>query len=295
MITMIKDGHYYVSSSDIASKINGEAAAGRIIVPFRPPMSTAAAVREITPDFFYAKTLYGSFHKYPHKDIMEIQMKRIGYSGDADSFDEPVLTVYGMMMTGLVTAVNSGTQITRLYTLNPRLASYFCGNSAVKVIFSSTRETSIDLKKNAITCMEIIPKREQDRWSFDCQPAFFELKKNQMISYTLSLLGVRERLISYLFRNIVDIKYFDMKKQEIRNISTCLSQSVLSAIMDEKAYGQIIGGVIDEKRMATLKLPVLQSSPNELAEIFMPSISALSFKSTGLITGGKFDPFKGNA
>lgn len=54
-------------------------------------------------------------------------------------------------------------------------------------------------------------------------------------------------------------------------------------------------GVIDEKRMATLKLSVLQSSPNELAEIFMPSISALSFKSTGLITGGKFDTFKGNA
>lgn len=295
MITMIKDGHCYVSSSDIASKINGEAAAGRIIVPFRPPMSTVAAVREITPDFFYAKTLYGSFHKYSHKDIMEIQMKRIGYSDDADSFNEPVLTVYGMMITGLVTAVNSGTQSTRLYTLNPRLASYFCGNSAVKIIFNDTKETPIDLKKNAITCMEIIPKREQDRWSFDCQPAFFELKKDQMISYTLSLLGVRRRLISYLFRNIVDIQYFDMKKQEIRNISTCLSQSALSAIMDEKIYERIMEGVIDEKRMAALKLPVLQSSPNELAEIFMPSISALSFKGADLITGSKFDPFKGNA
>lgn len=293
MNTMTNDAHYYASSSDIASMIIREAAMGNALVPFRPPMSTAEAVKEIAPDFFNIKVLYGSFQKYPHKDIMQMQLKRIGYSGNANSFSEPVLTVYGMMMTGIVTVANGGTQSTHLYTLNPRLASYLCGNSAVKVIFNDTKETPLDLKKNTITCIEIIPKREQDRWSFECQPAFFELKKNQMISYTLSILNTRARLISRLLQCIVDIQYFDMKNQEIRKISTCLSQSALSAIMDERVYNRIMKGVIDEKKMATLKLPVLQSDPNELAEVFIPSISAVNVRSAGLITGSKFDPFKG--
>lgn len=293
MISMIKDGHYYISTSQLAGVIKSEAALNRIISPFRPPLSTAAAVRVITPDFFDIKVLFGSFHKYPYKEIMEMQMKRIGYSGDANSFNEPILTVYGMMMTGLVTVANGGTQSTHLYTLNPRLASYLCGNSAVKVIFGDTKETPLDLKKNTITCMEIIPKREQDRWAFECQPAFFELKKNQTISYTLSILNMRGGLLSQLLRGILDIQYFDMKTKQIRNITACLSQSALSAIMDEKVYQRIMRGVIDEKKMATLKLPVLQSEPNELAEVFIPSISAWSYRSAGLITGNRFDPFTG--
>lgn len=286
----------YISSSNMAAQIRREAAMGRIVTPFRPPMSIDDRVTVITPEAFNAKTLYGRFLKYSHKDFMTIQMNRIGFNGKSESFDEPVLTVYGMMTTGLVTVSDSGTHSAHLYTLNPQLATLMCGKAAVRVVIDDVKEQPINVKKNSITCFEIIPQRVDNIWVYDCQPAFYECRKKQMITFTLSILYLRNKIISQLLNNVLDIQYFDVKSQTVRDISTTLSQSALSAIMEQKVYERIRKGVIDEKKTVTLKLPVLYSANSDMAEVFIPSIVKYTFKQGGLILGKKFDPFvkKGN-
>lgn len=287
----IVNEHYYIESKQMAAFMTREAALGHIVVPFRPPMSIDSRVKIITPEDFDIRVLFGSFHKYTHKDFMTIQMKRIGFSGSSECFEEPILTVYGMMMTGLVTVAESGTHTTHIYTLNPKLAGFMCGKAAVKTAIEDTKENVCNIKKNSITCFEIIPQRANNTWVYDCQPAFYELKKKQTVAYTLSLLNMRNKIISQLLSGILDIQYFDIKSHTVRDITTSLSQSGLSNIMEEKVYSRIVKGVIDEKKMATLKLPVLHSDKSEMAEIFIPSIMSYSYQTAGLLLGKKFDPF----
>lgn len=288
----VKDEHYYIDSKPIAAFITREAAMGRTTVPFRPPMSIDSRVTIIKPDDFNIKTLFGSFHKYSHKDFMTMQMKRIGFSGSSECFDEPILTVYGMMMTGLLTVAESGKQNTRIYTLNPKLAVYMCGKAAVGAVINETKEHSCDVKKNGISCLEIIPQRTNDTWTYDCQPAYYKCKKDQTVTYTLSILKLRNKIIAQLLSGILNIQYFDIKTRTVKDITTSLSQSGLANIMDEKVYQQVMKGVIDEKKMATLKLPVLHSDDSGMAEIFIPSIMNYSYQTAGLLLGKKFEPSK---
>lgn len=226
---------------------------------------------------------------------MTIQMNRIGFSGKPASFDEPVLTVYGMMMTGLVTVADGGSHSTHIYTLNPNLAKMMCGDTTVGSVVGSIKEQPMSVKKGSIMCLEIIPQRAKDKWVYDCQAALFECKKKQTITYTLSILCIRNNMISQLMKNILDIQFFDLKSQAVKDISTTLSRDAFSSIMDENVYNKMMRGVIDEKKMATLKLPVIGSN-SELAEVFIPSIIGYTYRPTGLIVGNKFDPFekKGN-
>lgn len=284
------DTRYYALPGKITRLIQKQAMNERIIVPFRPPVNTDKIISKITADMFEANVLYGSFHRYGNKDFMTMQMKRIGFSGKAESFDEPVLTVYGMMMTGLVTVANEGTQSTHIYTLNPNLAIGMCGKAAVQVAFDDTKEHPENVRKNCITCFEIIPQRAADKWVYDCQPALYECRKNQTVTYTLSILYLRNRLYCLLLNNAVNIQYYDIKEKAVREIYTSLSASGLSGIMEEKVYTKMMKGVIDEKKMATLKLPVLNSEKSGFAEIFIPSIAKLEYKKAGLIVGNKFDP-----
>ncbi|MDE6746475.1 MAG: hypothetical protein K2J72_07535 [Oscillospiraceae bacterium] len=285
----VRDEHYYIDSKPIASFITKEAAMGRIVVPFRPPMSIDSRVTIIKPDDFNIKTLFGSFHKYTHKDFMTIQMKRIGFSGSSE-FSEPILVIYGEMMTGLVTVAESGKQSTHIYTLNPKLAVYMCGKAAVGAVINETKEHPCDVKKNGISCLEIIPQRKNDVWTYDCQPAYYKCKKEQLVTYTLSILKLRNKIISQLLSGILDIQYFDIKTRTVRDITTSLSQSGLSNIMEAKVYQRIMKEMIDEKKMATLKLPVLHSD-SEMAEIFIPAIMSYKYQTAGLLLGKKFDPF----
>ncbi|MDE6709567.1 MAG: hypothetical protein K2J76_03655, partial [Oscillospiraceae bacterium] len=231
--------------------------------------------------------LFGSFHQYSHKDFMTIQMKRIGFSGSSECFDEPILTIYGMMMTGLVTVAESGKQSTHIYTLNPKLAVYICGKAKVGSVINETKEHPCDVKKNGISCLEIIPQRK----TYDCQPAYYKCKKEQLVTYTLSILKLRNKIISQLLSGILDIQYFDTKTRTVRDITTSLSQSGLSNIMEAKVYQRIVKEMIDEKKMATLKLPVLHSDNSEMAEIFVPSLMNYKYQTAGLLLGKKFDPF----
>ncbi len=288
------DVRYYTSSGEIAKAIQKQAMNNRIIVPFRPPVNTDKIISKITADMFEANDLYSSIHKYGNKDFMTMQMKRIGFSGKSESFDEPVLTVYGMMMTGLVTVANEGTQSTHIYTLNQNLAIGMCGKAAVQTAFEGTKEHPENVKKNCITCFEIIPQRAADKWVYDCQPALYECKKNQTVTYTLSILYLRNKLYRLLLNNVVNIQYYDIKEKTVKDIYTSLSASGLSGIMEEKVYMKIMKGVIDEKKMATLKLPVLNSEKSGFAEIFIPSVAKLDYKKAGLIVGNKFDPFDKN-
>ena len=222
---------------------------------------------------------------------MTIQMKRIGFSGSSECFDEPILTIYGMMMTGLVTVAESGKQNTHLYTLNPKLAVYMCGKAAVGFIINETKEHPCDVKKNGISCLEIIPQRT-DTWTYDCQPAYYKCKKEQLVTYTLSILKLRNKIISQLLSGILDIQYFDIKTRTIRgDITTSLCQNGLANIMEAKVYQRIMKEMIDEKKMATLKLPVLHSDNSEMAEIFIPAIMGYKYQTAGLLLGKKFDPF----
>ncbi|MCM1328121.1 MAG: hypothetical protein NC253_01655 [Ruminococcus sp.] len=264
--------------------------------PVKPPMSIANRVKLITPECFDIKVLYGSFLKYSHKDFMTIQMNRIGFSGKSESFNEPVLTVYGMMMTGLVTVADGTSQSTHIYTLNPNLAKMMCGNTTVESVIGDIKEQPINVKKISIMCLEIIPQRAKSTWVYDCQPALFECKKKQTVTYTLSILCIRNRMISQLRSNILDIQFFDLKLQAVRDISTTLSRDALSAIMDENVYSKVARGVIDEKKMATLKLPVIGSDNSGFAEVFIPSIIGYTYRPAGLIVGNKFAPSakKGN-
>lgn len=286
----VRDEHFYIDSKPIASFITKEAAMGRIVVPFRPPMSIDKMVRVITPEFFDVRTLFGSFHQYSHKDFMTIQMKRIGFSGSSECFDEPILTIYGMMMTGLVTVAESGKQNTHIYTLNPKLAVYMCGKAAVGSVINESKEHPCDVKKNGISCLEIIPQRT-DTWTYDCQPAYYKYKKEQLVTYTLSILKLRNKIISQLLSGILDIQYFDIKTRTVRDITTSLSQTGLANIMEAKVYQRIMKEMIDEKKMATLKLPVLHSDNSEMAEIFIPAIMSYNYQTAGLLLGKKFDPF----
>lgn len=291
-MSIVKDEHYYIDSKPIAAFITREAAMGRIVVPFRPPMSIDSRVTIIKPDFFDIRVLFGNFHKYSHKDFMTIQMKRIGFSGSSECFDEPILTIYGMMMTGLVTVAESGKQNTHIYTLNPKLAVYMCGKAAVGSVINETKENPIDVKKNSISCLEIIPQRKNDIWTYDCQPAYYKFKKEQLVTYTLSILKLRNKIISQLLSGILDIQYFDIKTHTVRDITTSLSQTGLANIMEAKVYQRIIKEeLMDEKKMATLKLPVLHSDNSEMAEIFIPSIMNYKYQTAGLLLGKKFDPF----
>lgn len=287
----VRDEHFYIDSKPIASFITKEAAMGRIVVPFRPPMSIDSRVTIIKPDDFNIKTLFGSFHQYSHKDFMTIQMKRIGFSGCSECFDEPILTIYGMMMTGLVTVAESGKQSTHIYTLNPKLAVYICGKAAVGSVINETKEHPSDVKKNGISCLEIIPQRTNDTWTYDCQPAYYKYKKEQLVTYTLSILKLRNKIISQLLSGILDIQYFDIKTHKVLDITTSLSRSGLSNIMEEKVYQRVVKIGIDEKKMATLNLPILHSDNSEMVEIFIPAIMGYKYQTAGLLLGKKFDPF----
>lgn len=287
----VRDEHFYIDSKPIAAFITREAAMGRIVVPFRPPMSIDSRVTIIKPDDFNIKTLFGSFHQYSHKDFMTIQMKRIGFSGSSECFDEPILTIYGMMMTGLVTVAESGKQSTRIFTLNPKLSVYICGSKAVVgSVITETKEHPCDVKKNGISCLEIIPQMT-NTWTYDCQPAYYKCKKEQLVTYTLSILKLRNKIISQLLSGILDIQYFDIKTRTVRDITTSLSQTGLANIMEAKVYQRIMKEMIDEKKMATLKLPVLHSDNSEMAEIFIPAIMGYKYQTAGLLLGKKFDPF----
>ena len=61
-------------------------------------------------------------------------------------------------------------------------------------------------------------------------------KKEQLVTYTLSILKLRNKIISQLLRGILDIQYFDIKTRTVRDITTSLSQSGLSNIMEAKVY-----------------------------------------------------------
>lgn len=233
---IVRDEHNYIESKEMASFLTREAAMGHIVVPFRPPMSIDSRVTVIKPDVFNIRVLFGNFHKYSFKDFMTIQMKRIGFSGSSECFDEPILVIYGMMMTGLVTVAESGTQSTHIYTLNPKLTGYMCGKAAMKSVTEETKEHPCDVKKNSISCFEIIPQRTDNTWVYDCQPAYYKYKKEQTVSYTLSLLNMRNKIISQLLSGILDIQYFDIKTRTVKDITTSLSQSGLANIMEAKVY-----------------------------------------------------------
>ena len=61
-------------------------------------------------------------------------------------------------------------------------------------------------------------------------------KKEQLVTYTLSILKLRNKIISQLLSGILDIQYFDIKTRTVRDITTSLSQSGLSNIMEAKVY-----------------------------------------------------------
>ena len=116
-------------------------------------------------------------------------------------------------------------------------------------------------------------------------------KKEQLVTYTLSILKLRNKIISQLLSGILDIQYFDIKTHRVCDITTSLSQSGLSNIMEAKVYQRIMKEMIDEKKMATLKLPVLHSDNSEMVEIFIPAIMSYKYQTAGLLLGKKFDPF----
>ena len=61
-------------------------------------------------------------------------------------------------------------------------------------------------------------------------------KKEQLVTYTLSILKLRNKIISQLLSGILDIQYFDIKTRTVRDITTSLNQSGLVNIMTAEVY-----------------------------------------------------------
>lgn len=267
-----KDSQNLVTSKRITSLISDCTGNEQLIVPFKPPMSSETRVKIITPDFFTADELFGHNKNYSHGEVIVMHLQRAGFNGDmrnlAKTFQSPMLAVYGMLRTGLVTIADLGTHQTHLYTLNSGIINKLCGNK---------KQGESHAGKNSIfDCTEITAEKSMSSsiGECTCTVTAYGCTNRQTIIYTKSLLDMRKRLLDQLVKGVMQIGYFDFERKSPRRITTTLNDKALSTVMSKTAYEQMLQGVVDERRMATIQIPDLSGKRPRMANVFIPSILA---------------------
>lgn len=296
----------HISSEEKAQQIEESAEEEQIVVPFKPPHSLESRVKIITTDFFDANDLFGNNRgEYKNAEFLAIQMKRIGLDlqhfvdGEwsnidtlKQSFQEPVLSVYGMMESGIMVTANKGTTETHIYTRNLELVRQNCGNYYADAMRGILLDQYGTAQKNHINCYELIPDNNK-LWS--CEPTVYVHTTDRTVTYALSLSAVRRQILSKLFDGVLEVEYYDFATQTIRHIVTTLKESVLSNIAEESVRANILDNLYDEKHMMSLNLPVLcgESKGIETAEVFLPAILNYNFHENHFGWNSGYDPFEG--
>lgn len=274
-----KDSQNYVTSKRITTLISECMGNEQLVVPFKPPMSSEARVKVVTPDFFTADELFGHSKSFTHGEVIMLHLQRVCFSGNMkdliNAFKSPILATYGMLRTGLVTVADMGSHQTHLYTLNSGLINKLCDNK---------KQGESHAGKNSIfDCVEIIAEKSMADHigEFTCTPTAYRCTNRQTILYTKSLLDMRKRLLDQLVKGVLQIDYFDLEAKSPRRITTTLNSKALSSVMPKSAYEQMLRGVVDERRMATLQVPDLSGKRPSMVNVFIPSILATRSQSGG--------------
>jgi len=283
----------YVAVKQVLQLIETTFKNAKIITPFIPEIGMEERYQLITADNIPVSAMLGSFHNYAISEFLPLQIKRIGGSKETD-FKSPILTIYGMMMSGIVLVCDGTTQKTHIYTLNPTLANYMCDNKlSITDVMSEIKEDIENTSKNNILCIEIIPVKINNTWMFQCQKAVFKLRtSSQIITYATSILLIRNTLMSKLKTHIFTIRYYDSKAKKNKELVTTLSQHTLSQLMNKDTYCKMISETIDETKAMTLKLPELNNiHTSNMVELFIPSIIDLTARPATLLMRDKFNPY----
>lgn len=278
----MNERHKYIGSEDKAQRIEMSAEDEQLVVPFKPPYSIESGVNIITTDFFTADDLFGNRGDFDNAYFYAIQMKRIGldlqqYADGAwsnidtlkKSFQDPVLAVYGMLESGVVITADKGSTETHLYTRNIELVRQNCGNYYADDMRGQLLDQYGTAQKNYINCYEIVPDNNR-LWS--CEHTMYIHTTDRTVTYLLSLLAVRRKILSKLFEGVLEIEYYDFCTQTIRRIVTTLCDKILSNMADECTRSNILDNLYNDKHMMSLYLPVIGGDSKGTAEVFIPSI-----------------------
>ena len=285
--------HYYIALQQMLRQVEEAFKEGKMLTPFASVCGSNVRFKIITADNLPVSAVMGSFQNYTISEFLPIQIKRIGGAKEAD-FKSPIMTVYGMMMSGVVLVCEGVNQKTHVYTLNPTLAVSMCkDNATVTEVMKDIREKVDEVSKNSIKCIEIIPVKINNKWSFQCQSAVFKLRAaSQTIAYAASILLMRNNIASKLKGNILNVTYYDAKSKTTKNLVTTLSQLTLAAIMNQETYSKIVSEVIDETKAMTLRLPELNDiHSSNMVDLFIPSIVEINSRPATILMRDKFNPY----
>ena len=189
-------------------------------VPFKPPVGISDRFMQITIDDFPKGSLLESYLDYSQSELLAIHMKRLGNTVDEDNIKSGILTVYVMMLHGIVVVggPDSFGGTTRYYTLNPDLAANMCGRENVDQVTESIRENAFSIFEDNIKCYEIIPKdfdTSFETGEFDCAQGILYMERCQTITFLESALRLRDEFIRKIKRCSFNIEYYDIFTKEI--------------------------------------------------------------------------------
>lgn len=273
-----KDSENLIAAKRITTLINECTGKDQLVVPFKSPLSSESRIKVVIPDFFTETELFNHGKNYTHGEFIKQHLQRVGFNGDMEefvkAFQSPILAAYGMLRTGLVTVADFCSHRTHLYTLNGGIVNKLCGKKHGEGNVS---------KKNLAECIEIAAEESMASRIGECSCATVSYICNakHMVVYTKSLLDIRKRILDQLTKGVMQIGYFDFAAKSPRRITTTLNGKALSSVMPKSAYEQMLQGVVDERRMATIQVPDLSGKRPSMANVFIPSILATRSQSGG--------------